>query len=88
MRTRRGESQCSRPRRRPSAPRPAPPRRHEDDSVMEERLKIAVFVDFDNIEIGVKTTLNVAFDVGTILEAIKERGEVVMVPEAAALGRD
>jgi uncharacterized LabA/DUF88 family protein len=40
-------------------------------------LKIAVFVDFDNIEIGVKTTLNVAFDVGTILEAIKERGEVV-----------
>ncbi len=44
---------------------------------MEERLKIAVFVDFDNIEIGVKTTLNVAFDVGTILEAIKERGEVV-----------
>jgi uncharacterized LabA/DUF88 family protein len=45
--------------------------------VTEERLKIAVFVDFDNIEIGVKTTLNVAFDVGTILEAIKERGEVV-----------
>ena len=44
---------------------------------MEERLKIAVFIDFDNIEIGVKTTLNVAFDVGTILEAIKERGEVV-----------
>ncbi len=45
--------------------------------VKEEKLKIAVFVDFDNIEIGVKTTLNVAFDVGTILEAIKERGEVV-----------
>ena len=44
---------------------------------MEERLKIAVFVDFDNIEIGVKTTLNVAFDIGIILEAIKERGEVV-----------
>ena len=44
---------------------------------MEERLKIAVFVDFDNIEIGVKTTLGVAFDIGTILEAIKERGEVV-----------
>ncbi|HEX7485600.1 MAG TPA: NYN domain-containing protein [Vicinamibacterales bacterium] len=43
----------------------------------EQRLKIAVFVDFDNIEIGVKTTLNVAFDVGTVLEAIKERGEVV-----------
>jgi uncharacterized LabA/DUF88 family protein len=45
--------------------------------VTEERLKIAVFVDFDNIEIGVKTTLNVAFDIGAILEAIKERGEVV-----------
>jgi len=40
-------------------------------------LKIAVFIDFDNIEIGVKTTLGATFDVGTILEAIKERGEVV-----------
>jgi uncharacterized LabA/DUF88 family protein len=48
-----------------------------NQSVTEERLKIAVFVDFDNIEIGVKTTLGVAFDIGTILEAIKERGEVV-----------
>jgi len=46
--------------------------------VREERLKIAVFIDFDNIEIGVKTTLGVAFDIGTILEAIKERGEVVI----------
>jgi uncharacterized LabA/DUF88 family protein len=45
--------------------------------VTEERLKIAVFVDFDNIEIGVKTTLNAVFDIGTILEAIKERGEVI-----------
>jgi uncharacterized LabA/DUF88 family protein len=43
----------------------------------QERLNIAVFVDFDNIEIGVKTTLNEHFDVGVILEAIKERGEVV-----------
>ena len=43
----------------------------------EERLKIAVFIDFDNIEIGVKTTLNVVFDVGTVLDAIKERGEIV-----------
>jgi uncharacterized LabA/DUF88 family protein len=40
-------------------------------------LKIAVFIDFDNIEIGVKTTLNQNFDVGVVLEAIKERGEVV-----------
>ncbi len=45
--------------------------------MQEERLKIAVFVDFDNIEIGVKTTLNRRFDIGTVLEAIKERGEVV-----------
>ncbi len=43
----------------------------------ETRLKIAVFIDFDNIEIGVKTTLGQHFDVGAVLEAIKERGEVV-----------
>jgi uncharacterized LabA/DUF88 family protein len=42
-----------------------------------DRLNIAVFIDFDNIEIGVKTTLGQQFDVGTILDAIKERGEVV-----------
>jgi uncharacterized LabA/DUF88 family protein len=40
-------------------------------------LKIAVFIDFDNIEIGVKSTLGVAFDVGVVLEALKERGDVV-----------
>jgi uncharacterized LabA/DUF88 family protein len=43
----------------------------------EQRLKLAVFIDFDNIEIGVKTTLNQTFDIGAVLEAIKERGEVV-----------
>ena len=43
----------------------------------QDRLNIAVFVDFDNIEIGVKSTLNEHFDVGPILEAIKERGEIV-----------
>jgi uncharacterized LabA/DUF88 family protein len=43
----------------------------------EERLKIAVFVDFDNIAIGVKQSLARNFDIGTVLEAIKERGEVV-----------
>jgi uncharacterized LabA/DUF88 family protein len=43
----------------------------------QERVNIAVFIDFDNIEIGVKTTLNEYFDIGTILEALKERGEVV-----------
>ncbi len=43
----------------------------------EANLKIAVFIDFDNIEIGVKSTLGGQFDVGAVLEAVKERGEVV-----------
>jgi uncharacterized LabA/DUF88 family protein len=43
----------------------------------DERLRIAVFIDFDNIEIGVKNTLNASFDAGLVLEALKERGEVV-----------
>jgi uncharacterized protein (TIGR00288 family) len=43
----------------------------------QDRVNIAVFIDFDNIEIGVRTTLNEHFDVGIILEALKERGEVV-----------
>jgi uncharacterized LabA/DUF88 family protein len=43
----------------------------------EQKLKIAVFIDFDNIEIGVKTTLSQSFDIGAVLEAIKERGEVI-----------
>ena len=41
------------------------------------RLKLAVFIDFDNIEIGVKTTLHTSFDIAAILDGIKERGEVV-----------
>jgi len=43
----------------------------------DTRLKIAVFIDFDNIEIGVKSTLGVPFDIGVVLEALKERGDVV-----------
>jgi uncharacterized LabA/DUF88 family protein len=43
----------------------------------QDRVNIAVFIDFDNIEIGVRTTLGEHFDVGIILEALKERGEVV-----------
>ena len=43
----------------------------------EERLKLAVFIDFDNIQIGVKDTLRKEFDVSVVLEALKERGEVV-----------
>src|SRR5213079_1853407 len=34
-------------------------------------------IDFDNIEIGVKNTLGGSFDAGLVLEALKERGEVV-----------
>ncbi len=43
----------------------------------EERMKLAVFIDFDNIQIGVKDTLGKDFDVSVVLEALKERGEVV-----------
>jgi uncharacterized LabA/DUF88 family protein len=52
---------------------------HTKESVLpsHERVNIAVFIDFDNIEIGVRTTLSEHFDIGTILEALKERGEVV-----------
>jgi uncharacterized protein (TIGR00288 family) len=39
--------------------------------------RIAVFIDFDNVEIGVKNTIGGQFDIGVVLEAIKERGEIV-----------
>jgi uncharacterized LabA/DUF88 family protein len=45
--------------------------------VIDTGLKIAVFIDFDNIEIGVKTTLNLQLDIAAVLEGIKERGEIV-----------
>jgi len=45
--------------------------------VAEERLKLAVFIDFDNIQIGVKDTLGKEFDVSVVLESLKERGEVI-----------
>jgi uncharacterized protein (TIGR00288 family) len=44
---------------------------------MDRHLKIAVFIDFDNIEIGVKSTLQREFDVSIVLEALKERGEII-----------
>src|SRR6187399_1477406 len=43
----------------------------------DQRLRLAVFIDFDNIEIGVKQTLNASFDAGLVPEALKERGDVV-----------
>ena len=52
-------------------------RKESKERLADTRLKIAVFIDFDNIEIGVKSTLGVQFDVGVVLEALKERGDVV-----------
>jgi uncharacterized protein (TIGR00288 family) len=43
----------------------------------DTRHRIAVFIDFDNVEIGVKSTIGQQFDIGLVLEAIKERGEIV-----------
>ena len=54
---------------------------------MEQKLKIAVFVDFDNIEIGVKSTLHREFDVAAVLDALKERGEIVTTFAYANWGR-
>src|SRR3982750_317407 len=44
---------------------------------MQEKQNIAVFVDYDNIEIGVKSTLHREFDVAVALDALKERGDIV-----------
>lgn len=54
---------------------------------MEKQLKIAVFIDFDNIEIGVKSTLQREFDVSIVLEALKERGEIITKIAYANWGR-
>src|ERR687895_1140016 len=45
--------------------------------MQEKQLNIAVFVDYDNIEIGLKSTLRREFDVSLPLEALKERGDLV-----------
>jgi uncharacterized protein (TIGR00288 family) len=54
---------------------------------MQERLNIAVFVDYDNIEIGLKSTLRREFDVSIPLEALKERGDIVAKFAYANWGR-
>ena len=54
---------------------------------MDEKLKIAVFIDFDNIEIGVKSTLQREFDVAAVLDSLKERGEIVTKIAYANWGR-
>jgi len=69
------------------------PQKANDDGVsrqkanMEKHLKIAIFIDFDNIEIGVKSTLQREFDVSVVLEALKERGEIVTKIAYANWGR-
>lgn len=54
---------------------------------MLAKQNIAVFVDYDNIEIGVKSTLRREFDVSLPLEALKERGDVVAKFAYANWGR-
>jgi uncharacterized protein (TIGR00288 family) len=55
--------------------------------MMQDRLNIAVFVDYDNIEIGVKSTLRREFDVSLPLSALKERGDIVAKFAYANWGR-
>src|SRR4051812_12836615 len=48
-----------------------------ETNITPRSTRIAVFIDFDNVEIGVKSTIGGQFDIGLVLEAIKERGEIV-----------
>jgi uncharacterized protein (TIGR00288 family) len=54
---------------------------------VDEKLNIAVFVDYDNIEIGLKSTLKCEFDVALTLDALKERGDLVAKFAYANWGR-
>ena len=54
---------------------------------MQDKLNIAVFVDYDNIEIGLKSTLRREFDVALALDALKERGDIVAKFAYANWGR-
>src|SRR5215470_8804643 len=54
---------------------------------MQDKLNIAVFVDYDNIEIGLKSTLRRDFDVSLALDALKERGDIVAKFAYANWGR-
>jgi uncharacterized protein (TIGR00288 family) len=63
------------------------PRNGQKRILMQDRLNIAVFVDYDNIEIGVKSTLRREFDVSLPLGALKERGDLVAKFAYANWGR-
>jgi uncharacterized protein (TIGR00288 family) len=54
---------------------------------MNEKLKIAVFVDYDNIEIGVKSTLQRELDISLVLDSLNERGDIVAKFAYADWGR-
>jgi len=54
---------------------------------MQDKLNIAVFIDYDNTEIGVKSTLRRDFDVALVLSALKERGDIVAKFAYANWGR-
>jgi uncharacterized protein (TIGR00288 family) len=58
-----------------------------EKELMQDRLNIAVFVDYDNIEIGLKSTLRRDFDVSLPLSALKERGDIVAKFAYANWGR-
>jgi uncharacterized protein (TIGR00288 family) len=69
-------------------PAPFEPQRNgRKRKFMQDRLNIAVFVDYDNIEIGVKSTLRREFDVSLPLGALKERGDIVAKFAYANWGR-
>jgi uncharacterized protein (TIGR00288 family) len=69
-------------------PAPFEPKRNgRKRKFMQDRLNIAVFVDYDNIEIGVKSTLRREFDVSLPLGALKERGDIVAKFAYANWGR-
>jgi len=55
--------------------------------MQQEKMNIAVFVDYDNIEIGVKSTLRRDFSVAVVLDALKERGHIVAKFAYANWGR-
>jgi uncharacterized protein (TIGR00288 family) len=54
---------------------------------LQDKLNIAVFVDYDNIEIGLKSTLRREFHVSLCLDALKERGDIVAKFAYANWGR-
>jgi uncharacterized LabA/DUF88 family protein len=39
--------------------------------------RIALFIDFDNIEVGVRTSLGQHFKISVLLEALKEKGAII-----------